>query len=71
MQHSCFKYDTEMTRMFSPLTAQKNSSVFIWPVETTPNVPSPMFWLEMVTMSEDNSVCEGKMAIIASFLLIF
>ena len=52
-------------RMFSPLIEQKKSSVFIWPIETTPNVPPPplIFWLEMVTVSEDNSVCEGKMAI--------
>ena len=42
---------------------------FIWLIETTTNVPSPVYWLEMVTTSEDNSVCEGKMTITASFLL--
>ena len=41
----------------------------VWPIETTPNAPSPIFWLEMVTTSENNSVCEGKMTIFASFLL--
>ena len=45
---------------FLSLTAQKESSVLIWPIETTPNLPSPIYWLEMVTTSKGDSVCEGK-----------
>ena len=53
------------------LTLERVSSVFTWPMETTPNLLSPMFGLEMVTTSEDNYVCKGKMATIASFLLTY
>ena len=38
-------------------------------MESKPNVPSLIFRLEMVTTLEDNSVCEGKVEIIASFLV--
>ena len=54
---------------FPSLTSLKESSVYCLANWDNTKRTLAIFWLEMVTTSENNSVCEGKMTIFASFLL--